>query len=375
MKLVNKILVLSSLIFVCSCSNEENLVPEVDVNGVQASEFPIQLGGSSVVTTRAAITGNGSEGIPGIAVWCLAKDVMQENQAPQNIKWFSTAPEHQTCCIMKNVKSNIVGSSVKWDNANDRYFYPVTQFYRYEFYGNYPYTTDLKYTDTSVQARYTLDGTQDLLWGRATSDEDYAWSAKYFRVNGGQTVSNRPNLKMEHMLTRLVFHVLPGALVDIPGASENEMDYTSASTMIVDSLQVCNAYTKVAVVVADYTKLDMGIGDRLKITESRTDTLYLKGADGAIVAPMQVPALPSLKAQWGESIMLYPSDRYILRMVLHDNTGRKFVSEQPLVVSNSGGFERGKSYNINITVHGPSEVTLGAELTPWEVVDGPGLNL
>lgn len=375
MKLVNKILVLSSFIFVCSCSNEDNLVPEVDSNGVQASEFPIQLGGSSVVTTRAAITGNGSEGIPGIAVWCLAKDVMMENLDPQGIRWFDGAPEHQTCCIMKNVKSNIVGGTVKWDNINDRYFYPVTQFYRYEFYANYPYTTNLAYNVNSVHAKYEIDGTQDLLWGRATSNEEYAWSAKYFRVNGGQTISNRPNLKMEHLLTRLVFNVMPGAQVEIPGAQESEMDYTAASSMIVDTLQVCNAYTDLSVVIADYTRLDMGTGERLQIASTQTDTLFLKSADGAIVAPIQVPALPSLKQQWGESIMLFPSDRYVLRMVLHDNTGRKFVSEQPLVVSNSGGFERGKSYNINITVHGPSEVTLGAELTPWEVVDGPGLNL
>lgn len=375
MKIINKILVLSSLAFVCSCSNKDELLPETDQNTMQESEYPIQLNGGAVASTRAAIMGNGSEGIPGIAVWCLAKDVMQENLDPQGIKWFGSAPENETCCIMKNVKSSIVGGSVRWDNANDRYFYPVTQFYRYEFYANYPYTTDLTYTETSVQARYTIDGTQDLLWGRATSEADYAWSAKYFRVNGGQTAGNRPNLKMEHMLTRLVFNVLPGAQVEIPGASEAEMDYTAAASMIIDTLQVCNAYTRLAMTIADYRRLDMSIGARMSTTSTRTDTLYLKGSDGAIVTPVQVPALPSLKQQWGESIMLYPADRYVLRMVLHDNTGRRFVSEQPLLVSNSGGFERGKSYNINITVHGPTEVTLGAELTPWEVVDGPSLNL
>ena len=202
MNIINKILVLSSLAFVCSCSNKDELLPETDQNNMQESEYPIQLNGGAVASTRAAIMGNGSEGIPGIAVWCLAKDVMQENLDPQGIKWFGSAPENETCCIMKNVKSSIVGGSVRWDNANDRYFYPVTQFYRYEFYANYPYTTDLTYTETSVQARYTIDGTQDLLWGRATSEADYAWSAKYFRVNGGQTAGNRPNLKMEHMLTR-----------------------------------------------------------------------------------------------------------------------------------------------------------------------------
>lgn len=375
MKIVNKILALSALVLVCSCSNEENILPEPGTNGVQPSEYPIQLGGGSVVSTRAAITGDGSEGIAGIAVWCLAKNSMQENMAPQGIKWFDNAPEHQTCCIMKNVKANIVGSSVKWDNINDRYFYPVTQFYRYEFYGNYPYTTDLIYTTTSVKANYTIDGTQDLLWGRATSDADYAWSAKYFRVNGGQTEANRPKLKFEHLLTRLVFHVQPGPQVEIPGASEAEMDYVSASKMIVDTLQVCNAHTNLVVSIADFNRLDMGIGERLTTRSSKTDTLFLKDASSDIVDPIQVPALPSLKKQWGESIMLYPASEYTVRLVLHDENGRKFVSEIPLILQNSGGFERGKSYNITITVHGPSEVTLGAEVTPWTEVDGPGLNL
>lgn len=375
MKIVNKILALGALALVCSCSNEEAIVPEAGVSAVQPSEYPIQLGGSSVVTTRAAITGDGSQGIAGIGVWCLAKDAMQENQAPQNIRWFDNAPEHQTCCIMKNVKSNIVGSSVKWDNINDKYFYPVTQFYRYEFYGNYPYTTDLAYTATSVKANYTIDGTQDLLWGRATSDEDYAWSAKFFRVNGGQTAANRPSLKFEHLLTRLVFHVQPGPQVEIPGASEGELDFTAAATMIVDTLQICNAHTSLVVNIADFNRLDMGIGERLTTRSSETDSLYLKDASGAIVTPVQVPALPSLKQQWGESIMLYPASEYTVRLVLHDANGRKFVSEIPLILQNSGGFERGKSYNITITVHGPSEVTLGAELTPWDEVEGPGLQL
>ena len=119
----------------------------------------------------------------------------------------------------------------------------------------------------------------------------------------------------------------------------------------------------------------MGIGERLTTRSSKTDTLFLKDASSDIVDPIQVPALPSLKKQWGESIMLYPASEYTVRLVLHDENGRKFVSEIPLILQNSGGFERGKSYNITITVHGPSEVTLGAEVTPWTEVDGPGLNL
>lgn len=376
MKAINKALGLIAVSSLFACSNEEIMTPVIDAETNSPTEYPIQLSGGCTATTRAAITDDGSNEIKGIAVWGLAKDAMQENTSPQGIKWFSNNIENATCCIMKNVKANVISNSVEWDDPNARYYYPVTHFYRYEFYANYPYTTDVAYTETSAVANYTIDGTNDLLWGRATSDSPYAWSAKYFRVNGGQTLSNRPNIKLEHLLTRLVFYVQPGPKVEIPGATEDELDYEAASSMMVDTLQICNAYTNLAVKIADFNNLDMGISSRVTRRTGDTDTLYLKNAAGEIVSPIQVPQRPSMKAQWGESIMLFPSYEYVVRLVLHDSTGRKYVSEIPLTLSNlSTGFERGKSYNITITVHGPTSVTSAAKLVPWEELDGPELVL
>lgn len=382
MKITKSILLLGMATFMGACSNDNEVVPTPDtdtpgVDSPEPSEFAIQLGsGRTNASTRAAISDDGSGTIKNLAVWCLAKDVMQENLDPQAIRWFGNQPENKTCCIMNNVKSTVNANAVTWDDVNARYYYPVSQFYRYEFYANYPYTANVTYTPTSVAANYTIDGTQDLIWGRATSDAAYAWSAKYFRVNGGQTVENRPMLKLEHLLTRLVFHIQPGAAVDIPGADESELDFAAASSMRVDTLQICDAYTRLTVNVADFSNLNMSIGNRVTRTNNLTDTLYLKDENGATVSPIQVPALPSLKTQWGESVMLFPSDSYIVRMVLYDAIGRRFVTEIPLTLANQPtGFERGKSYNITITVHGPTEVTLGAQLTPWEDVEGPDLNL
>lgn len=378
MKSVNYLFVLGIAVLVCGCSNEETMTPVTDSDTViETSIVPIQLGVTSVaVDTRAAISDDGSGTIRNLAVWCLAKDAMQDNSETQNIKWFGSASDANSCCVMNNVKSSIYGNAVKWDDGNARYFYPLDQFYRYEFYANYPYTNNVTFTETSVAAHYTIDGTQDLIWGRATSDVPFAWSARYFRVNGGQTEQNCPTLKMEHLMTRLVFHVQPGANVDIPGATEDELDYSSARTMIVDSLQICNAHTQLTINVADYNNKDMSIGSRLICTNNTSDTLSLKDSNGTIVRPIQVPNLPSLKARWGESIMLFPADLYKVRLVLHDAIGRKFISEMPLSMGNQvAGFERGKSYNVTITVHGPTVVSLGAQLTPWDEVDGPELIL
>ncbi len=382
MKTFKSLLILGVGALMCACTNEATEVAAPEVPGAEVTFDPneITLGSSTVSVTsgtRAAITGDGSGTLNGIGVWCLAKDAMAVNQDPQGIRWFSDAPEHETCCIMENVKANIISNEVKWADASAIYYYPVTQFYRYEFYANYPYApaSALVYTDNSVVAKYTIDGTQDLLWGRATSDAEYAWSARYFRSNGGQTLENRPKLKMEHLLTRLVFKIQPGPQVEIPDADESLMDYTAAHNMTIDSLQILDAIVNVKMNIADYNNRDMSIGDRLLRQNNETDTLYLKDAAGEIVDPLQVPALPSLAEQWGESIMLYPADRYTVRIVLHDNTGRRFVSEIPLRLSGQPSFERGKSYNIIITVHGPTAVTLGAEVSSWIPTEGPGLDL
>lgn len=387
MKISNSLSLLGAVALLCACTNDDAMVtpPAVDGNEetFEPSEVAIQLGaGNSDVAgahqdapSRAPILDDGSGTIKNLAVWCLAKEAMQGNVDSRNIKWFGPLAENKSCCIMNNVKSTISAHTVIWDDANAKYFYPVNMSYRYEFYANHPYTADVVYTPTSVAANYIIDGTQDLIWGRATSNETYAWSAKYFRVNNGQTSENRPSLKLEHLTTRLVFHVQPGASVEIPGAGEDELDYSVASSMTVDSLQICDAYTRLTVNIADFNSLDMNIGNRLVRTNSITDTLYLKNAAGAFVPAIRVPAKPSLKARWGESIMLFPANSYMVRLVLHDSIGRKFVSEIPLALSQNGGFERGKSYNITITVHGPTAVSLGAQLTPWENVDGPELEL
>ncbi len=374
MKIVKSLLFASAAVFMCACSNE------VDTMGIGSEEglVEIKLGTSAVsLDTRAAILDDGSGTIQNLAVWCMAKDAMAENLDPQSIKWFGTDPENESCVIMPNVKSTVVANEVKWDDPNAKYFYPVTQFYRYDFYANYPYTTDLTHTTNSVTANYTIDGTQDLLWGRATSNERYAWSAKYFRANGGQTLENRPKLKLDHLLTRLVFFVQPGPAVDIEGAKEEDLDFSAASTMTVDTLQIINAYTNLSVNIADFNNLDMDINSRLVRRNSTLGVLNLRNASGSVVDPISVPSLPSLKQQWGESIMLCPAQRYVVRLVLYDNTGRKHTSEVPLTLATSetSGFERGKSYKIIITVHGPTSVTLGAALTNWDEVDGPGLEL
>lgn len=366
------LLVMAATLFV-ACSDKEN-----DINpyeAVDTTPVPIMLGEKPLnsFAVKKAFD-DPKPDLDSVGIFALAIATQDVNLHPGPIRWFQTSDASQeTCCIMDNVKSRISGGDVTWW-ADTIYYYPVTQFYRYAFYGNYPYTEDLIYKYNSVDANYTIDGITDILWGQAYKpDLPYAYSAKYFRVNGGVTEENLPKLELQHLLTRLKFFIQPGPMVDIAGATEDELDYSVAKSMKVVSLQICNATTKVRMHIADYNDMNMNIDKRLTATSDETDTLYLCHQDGELagtpVDPMQVPAKPSLRQQWGE-IMLFPADMYIVRLILEDAKGQKYVSETPLQIAPKGAgnesFRRGQFYNVVLTIHGPTAIQLTAVVAPWQ---------
>lgn len=355
----------ASLAMLNSCSSDSvSFVEEPPVVN-EPSEVQIQLvGNTSSLTTRAAVMSETT--LPGsMGVWCLAKGVQNINQNAQSIRWFSTSPSAATCCLMNNVKSTLVNNVINWSGS---YYYPVSQFYNYEFYSNYPYTTNVTRSVNRARASYQIDGRTDIIWGRATSNEAYAWSANYFRQNGGASESNIPNLTMEHMLTRLTFTVEPGASVE--GAAVP--DYTDAANMKLLSIQLCDVYTNVYLDIADFNNPTMTIDERLGLLNTTTDTLSLCNASGVPFTPMMTPATPSDKVQVGESIMLYPSATYMVRITLEDKNGVRHITETPLVISNAS-FERGKSYSVAIVVHGPQEIDAKAQIMPWQEMVGPSI--
>ena len=288
---------------------------------------------------------------------------------------------------MNNVASHKKGTDIIWDDITAKYFYPLTQIYSYEFYGYYPYqpSENLEYYDNIVKANYVLDGKTDLLWGRTHNRDPYAFSAKYFRTNSS-TDTYKPSIELEHLLTRLVFSVVPGE------SYEGSGDYSEAAMMQIDTLQIIDTYTNVSVTIADYNNLDMTLSDRINLSDETTDTLSLYSVDeegnGIDLQPVHLvapePGEEPIVTPLGESIMLFPQDRYTIRIVItmdayHDaatNTevpSKRLVSEIPLQLAST--FEQGKSYNVKITVHGPRAVKLAATLTPWEVQEGPSIEL
>lgn len=375
-----------------SCSNDsEDLEVLIDPKtGIEVINEPVEikLGTPSVNITRAALDDD-SQDIT-IGVFCLAREKQRINNTEQDISWWDASVDplyRSTFCLLKNVKSTKSGENVTWDDGTKR-FYPITQFYSYDFYTYYPYVAfdddpNGNSIDTTtigiVYVNYpNLDGKTDILWGRASSDEDYAFSAKYFRQSGNQ--SKTPITQLDHMLTRLKFQVVPGE--EVVGGG----DYSAAADMIVTCLKVKDVVKNVTLTLANFTKdsaneqgSDAINGtdepDRLQPSDDEVQTLSLCGADGNPFSPVQVSDNPVSPQMLGESFLLYPASKYVFEISLRSSTtGLEYHQDHPLELvhpnaASGGVFEAGHQYTITIEVHGPKEVKLKAQLTPWIITD------
>ena len=392
-----------TLLLLSGCSAEENINDSDDLTG-QLSDVEIQLSardktGGVSLSTRAAIESD-EETVSGIGVFGLAREKnLNLNPRPADPIWFALPGEtledkYETGCILHNVESNKVGNDIVWANPLAHYYYPLTRFYAYDFYGYYPYqaTSDLVETPTSVKANYVIDGTMDLLWGRATSTEEYAYSAQYFRRNS-ENNAKKPSIPLQHLLTRLVFYAVPWESYEGSAAAEGrEAAYKMSSLMSVTEVQLVDVYTHCSVTIADKSNLNMALTDRITLTNQTKETLYLRDVDGSELDPVHLPAVSDLTdeiiskgIQVGESMMLYPDSEYTIRLKLtmdgyydtekgEDVPGEEFTSEIPLILTfndENKTFEQGKKYIVKLMVSGPRAVELQATVEDWEEEEGP----
>ena len=391
----------ASLVTLGGCSKEE-LAPQqaqespADDAEVITTPMEIRLGTPGLnFATRAAFDNENSEETEfDLGVFCLARAPQNINKQAQPIRWWSTEVDPlfgSTFCLLDNVESTRTSTGmIEWKDGEHRY-YPFTQFYSYDFYAYYPYVgydsedntivsqEDQTGNNTVAVTYSNLDGKTDILWGRATSSELYAYSAKYFRQPANKGVI--PSVQLDHMLTRLIFKVVPGVTV------ENELpaDYTHASQMIVTGLKVKDVVKKATLLLADYNRDNANtvgsfnpnwIGtdepDRLVADYEELQTLNLCGENGEPFEEVQVSNDPNEARQLGESLLLYPEHEYVLSISLRNVDGTYFQQDHPLTleyprnIPGDNVFKAGCQYVITIEVHGPKEINIKAQLTPWQ---------
>lgn len=406
MNINKKVLTLGSvcLLMLGGCSKEDGTTsstPQHDL--IEADPVKIELSSQTKelvsATTRAALEGDAnisgvgnSLGIFGLA---RAPQVWDSPSNPYSLTEWNWDDwndyEANRACILKNVEAEKVSGNIVWKAAGAVFFYPITQVYAYDFYGYYPYKADnqLVYAanNKKVSVQYEIDGTQDLLWGRATSTETDGYSARYFRQSSGRN-TDKPNIALQHLLTRLTFSVLPGA--SYTGGN----DYEVAQDMVVEKVQILGAKNHLEVTIADWSDITPSTTDDLASRISpvsaddpvSTEDFTLCDALGATatldLATIDCTGTPTAK-RLGESIMLYPEAQYMIHIELTMKNPNKwgafdqtFVTEVPLYLLPAGtAFEAGKSYNVTITVHGPRDISLQSTITDWVSVNGPSIVL
>lgn len=360
-----------------ACSSDSEPVDEVTIDpetGAEVIHTPVEIK-LGVPSTRAAITTDTTDITLGI--FALARCPQDINQRASAITWWGTTDPDSawSFCLMKNVPGLKHNNDITWDG---KYWYPMTQFYAYDFYAYYPFVPTANIDTTTVdlvEVGYELDGMTDIIWGRATAphvDSTSAFSAKWIRE--GHTI---PQVTLNHMLTRLRFSIAPGS------SRTDIEDYTEAAKMVVDSLKILNVQKNVTMTIASRGN-DNGMtpSQRLRRNGTEKQDLYLKDADGMYAHSVQVPdTVPAAnnRLYFGESFLLYPEEEYLIRIWFHstDNPTYIFRTEHPLVISTGGStpFQQGKSYTIQLVIHGAQEIELRATLTPWDELDAVTIEL
>lgn len=376
-KYVYALTVAASVLMLPGCSNEDGMGLEggndLPVYVAGDSEVEILLGSktesSVTVNKRAALEGNSD--IEDLGVFCLAREKQDINEGAYDINWFDEE-ENWSGCLMQNVKAVKTGNDVAWADPSKHYYYPISQFYRYDFFGYYPYVEggNISMTDNRVRVTYALDGTTDVIWGRATSDEPHAYSAAYFRQPGNE--GKYPLLDLKHVLVRLKFQVKPGAQIEGGDEVASAMeDYAVAK------VQVVNVPATGILTVADFSRMDE-IDETNCFTGGYELTDYtLRKADGTPMDTTMVGMDMDVETPLGESVMVIPAREYVIRVhLVNVETGDVFITEHPLKLTNSSLFQQGYTYTVTITAHEPKEIQLQANLNGWiDADDSPFVDL
>ena len=211
----------------------------------QNSEVPITLGvGQSRGYTRAPIgdesenptySSFSTEAGKYLGVFCLATDYQTpyKTNHPIDNNWKEDGTG--LSAWMKNVPattSNVDGkvAFLNHDRKGEQsYYYPLGNWMKYNFYTYYPWqkesvkvkvskiensvevteevekTTLVFRQDQVFEKFYTIDGSQDIIWGKATPPAADAFSANYFIENNGSAES--PQLKFDHKLVQFKFYL------------------------------------------------------------------------------------------------------------------------------------------------------------------------
>lgn len=260
-----------------------------------------------------------------------------------------------------------------------------------------PYTSG-----DSLLIGFNIDGTQDIMAGKAVPTEE-----EITKCGGEDNIYSafaarrdvQPNIKFDHLLSRLNFQVLAGA-----------ESTTDANTGVkVTGITVKSKATGKLVIAYKGEAAFENVSDQLivdKDADTEKDAALLKElevkqrADGAPLT-QNLEALEPVTPKWnngmamatqvGEALLAIPADKYEITINLKQKVQVKgdkghptdpddfqekeytYTADLKNTVNPEKGFEPGYSYNVTITVYGLSEIQITTTLIPWK--DGGNIEM
>jgi hypothetical protein len=260
-----------------------------------------------------------------------------------------------------------------------------------------PYTSG-----DSLLIGFKIDGTQDIMAGKAVPTEE-----EITKCGGENNIYSafaarrevQPNIKFEHLLSRLNFQVLDGKKTETTDPDK---------AVKVTGITVKSKATGKLVIAYKGAAAFENVSDQLivdKDADTEKDAALLKElevkqrADGAPLT-QNLEALEPVTPKWnngmamatqvGEALLAIPADKYEITINLKQKVQVKgdklnpqegdfeekpytYTADLKNTVNPEKGFEPGYSYNVTITVYGLSEIVITTTLTPWK--DGGNIEM
>lgn len=411
----------ASLGLLASCSSDDDL--STGGNGKDGlQQIKIGMGVQANVATR----GTGTVGAVGAEnnKWAgQAVNVYMLNKGTLDLAKFGEDPIYDNT-VLTTPNGNVSGIATELVNGVAQYkYYPTTKT-AFDFWGyrlddaNDTTATDQEGSATaaaiennkfvpyisgdSLLIGFKIDGTQDIMAGKAVptekeiekcGGEDNIYSAFAARREV------QPNIKFEHLLSRLNFQVLDGKKTETTDP-DKAVKVTGITVKSKATGKLVIAYQGEATTFANVS--DQLIVD--KDADSEKDAALLKELkvmqrDGSNLNADLVALQPvtpkwnngtAMATQVGEALLAIPADKYEITINLeqevqvtgdkdHPTPGdfqtKKYTYNADLknTVNQEKGFEPGYSYNVTITVYGLSEIQITTTLIPWK--DGGNIEM
>ena len=413
----------ASLGLLASCSSDDDL--STGGNGKDGlQQIKIGMGVQANVATR----GTGTVGAVGAENNTWAKqtvNVYMLNKGTLDLAKFGEDPIYENT-VLTTPADNASGIASELVGGVPQYKYYPTTNTAFDFWGyrlddankatgiEDQEGTDSKVAVTSGQfVPYTsgdslligfkIDGTQDIMAGKAVPTEE-----EIAKCGGENNIYSafaarrevQPNIKFEHLLSRLNFQVLDGKKTETtdPDKAVKVTGITvksKATGKLVIAYKGAAAFENVSdqlIVDKDAdTEKDAALLKELKVMQrdasstSLTDNLV----DLQPVTPKWNNGM-ALATQVGEALLAIPANEYEITINLKQKVQVKgdklnpqegdfeekpytYTADLKNTVNPEKGFEPGYSYNVTITVYGLSEIVITTTLTPWK--DGGNIEM